>query len=72
VQQTLADGNKDEQHEPTVVFNAQRYEKFARQFAYARIPDCLHSQALKYQPTFLTGVYAAPFVVLAALRGKCR
>jgi hypothetical protein len=72
VKQTLVEGEKEVQHEQQRVLNAQRYENFARQFADAEIPDCLHSKALKFQPTLFGGLLSAPFVVVAALRGKCR
>jgi hypothetical protein len=49
------------------------YEKFSKDFAGARLPDCLHSEGLKYQPTFfLNGVLALPFIAVAKLRGVCR
>jgi hypothetical protein len=32
----------------------------------------VHGQALKLQPTVFAGLLSAPFVVVAALRGKCR
>ena len=49
------------------------HEGFARDFARARLPDCLHSEGLRNQPTFfLNGVLALPFVAVAKLRGVCR
>ena len=48
-------------------------ENFARDFANARLPDCLHADGLKNQPTFfLGGVLALPFIAVAKLRGVCR
>ena len=43
----------------------------------AAVPDCLHSDGLKRQPTgfgplMLTGFYALPFIAVAKLRGKCK
>jgi hypothetical protein len=53
--------------------SARPYDKFSKEFAGARLPDCLHSEGLKYQPTFfLSGVLALPFVAVARLRGVCR
>lgn len=73
VKETLADARKDEKKSDTTVLGADRYEHFGREFSEARVPDCLHPDALKRQPTFfLSGVYALPFVLVAALRGKCR
>lgn len=45
-------------------------------FDRARVPDCLHPDALKHQPAQLgpiavVGLYSLPWVISAALRGKC-
>lgn len=53
------------------------YRSFARQVDEAAVPDCLHQDALKFQPPQVgpipvVGVLALPFVAVAALRGKCR
>nr|WP_315217231.1 hypothetical protein [uncultured Duganella sp.] len=45
-------------------------------FDQARVPDCLHADALKHQPARIgmigvVGPYALPWVIAAALRGKC-
>ena len=41
-------------------------------FDDAKVPDCLHSEGLKRQPTyFLVGYLALPFIAVAKLRGKC-
>ena len=52
------------------------YQRFAADFAEARVPDCLHPDGLKRQPTGigpiqLSGLLALPFVAIAKLRGKC-
>ncbi len=55
------------------------YAKFAKDFAYARIPSCIgagHSNALKFQeprigPIVFGGLLALPFLAVAAVRGKC-
>lgn len=50
---------------------------FARDFDYARIPGCLRTDGLKFQPTRLgpftvKGIRAGfPFMIIAKLRGKC-
>ena len=54
----------------------RKYEQFAAVFAEAKVPDCLHADGLKRQPTgigplAIGGVYALPFVAIAKLRGKC-
>lgn len=52
---------------------ANRYDLFARQVEDATVPDCLHPDGLKRQPTFfLSGWIALPFVAVAKLRGKCQ
>lgn len=41
-------------------------------FDEAQVPDCLHSEGLRRQPTFfLKGVLALPFIPIAYLRGVC-
>ncbi|QNA89833.1 hypothetical protein G4G28_17510 [Massilia sp. Dwa41.01b] len=48
-------------------------QSFARDFAASRLPDCLHSEGLRNQPTFfLTGFLALPFIAVAKVRGVCR
>lgn len=53
-----------------------KYENFSRQFSDAKVPDCLGPDGLKRQPTgigpfALGGLLAAPFVLVAKMRGKC-
>ncbi|MFC5513739.1 hypothetical protein ACFPOU_21795 [Massilia jejuensis] len=53
--------------------SATAHDAFARDFAAARLPDCLHAEGLRNQPTFfLGGVLALPFIAVAKLRGVCR
>lgn len=45
-------------------------------FDQAKVPDCLHGDALKYQPAQIgpiavVGIYSLPWVVAAVVRGKC-
>jgi hypothetical protein len=55
------------------LLGAERYERFARNMADAKISDCLHSDGLKFQPTYIFGgILALPFIGIAALRGKCK
>ena len=59
-------------HEADTV-SVKPVEKFSKDFADARLPDCLHSEGLKNQPTFfMTGELALPFILVAKLRGVCR
>ena len=56
----------------SVAFSAPRSDVMSAAFIEAKVPDCLHSEGLKRQPTFfLTGVLALPFIPIAKLRGKC-
>jgi hypothetical protein len=46
-------------------------------FEQAKVPDCLHQDALKLQPASIgpinvVGPYSLPWVISAAMRGKCR
>jgi hypothetical protein len=53
-------------------FSAAKSDIMTAAFIEAKVPDCLHSEGLKRQPTFfLTGVLALPFIPIAALRGVC-
>ncbi len=60
----------------TSTLRGSKYENFSRQFSEARVPDCLHSDGLKRQPTGIgpiavSGLLASPFVLVAKMRGKC-
>lgn len=56
----------------SVAFSAPRSDVMTAAFIEAKVPDCLHSEGLKRQPTFfLSGVLALSFVPIAKLRGKC-
>ena len=58
-------------------FSAARSSRImAAAFDEAKVPDCLHGDALKHQPAKIgvvavVGQYALPWVIAAALRGKC-
>jgi hypothetical protein len=54
-----------------------KYTVFAAMVEQARLPDCLHAEGLRNQPTgigpFVLGGYLAlPFIAVAKLRGVCR
>lgn len=54
-----------------------REGKLARAFDEAKVPDCLHSDAMKLAPpkigqVELAEMYALPFWGYAVLSGKCR
>ena len=53
-------------------FSAPKSDVMTAAFIEAKVPDCLHSEGLKRQPTFfLSGYLALPFIPIAKLRGKC-
>lgn len=52
------------------------HSKMSAAFEQAKVPDCLHDDALKHQPATIgpinvVGPYSLPWVIAAALRGKC-
>ena len=50
-----------------------QYDRFSRQVEEATVPDCLHADGLKRQPTFfLSGLLALHFIAVAKVRGKCQ
>ncbi|MDQ2821717.1 MAG: hypothetical protein M3Y65_15215 [Pseudomonadota bacterium] len=58
------------------VISAGDQQNFARSFDEARVPDCLHPDAMKHQPPKIGpigigGIYALPFWLSAIVRGKC-
>jgi hypothetical protein len=64
------------EHENAALSGAA-YPGFVRAVNDARIPDCLHPDALKHQPAKIGpvdigGIYALPFLAAAILRGKCK
>jgi hypothetical protein len=56
----------------TPAFSVAKSDIMTAAFNEAKVPDCLHSEGLKRQPTFFLGGYLAlPFIAVAALRGVC-
>ncbi|MYM27612.1 hypothetical protein GTP58_04705 [Duganella sp. CY15W] len=50
--------------------------RMAAAFEQAKIPSCLHEDALKQQPAMIgpvnvVGPYSLPWIIAAAVRGKC-
>ncbi|MGZ5200996.1 MAG: hypothetical protein ACXWC4_14595 [Telluria sp.] len=72
VKQSLASEKQDAVMAPDKALSADRYRQFGREMSDAKIPDCLHGDALKFQPTLFGGLLAIPFWAIAAIRGKCR
>jgi hypothetical protein len=80
VRQALAELPKERQSHRDGVLGADTYQKFARDFSEAQVPDCLRPDALKHQPTSIetknwvigvSGIFALPFWAAAVARGKC-
>lgn len=54
-------------------YRGDRYDRFASDFAFARVPDCLRPDGLKHQSTYIfSGILQVPFVLAAKLRGRCQ
>jgi len=55
-----------------VSLNPAKQDVMTAAFNEAKVPDCLHSEGLRRQPTFfLSGYLALPFIPIAYLRGLC-
>jgi len=73
VKETSADTWENPRRHENDTISATAYETFGRDFSEAKVPDCLHADGLKRQPTFfLGGVLALPFIAVAKIRGKCK
>jgi hypothetical protein len=87
VRETLAEqasGRAGERLRSEQALSGDAYRKFERAFSEAEKPDCLHPDAMKFQPhsvafkiggqTYGIGVggqLAIPFWIAAIVRGKC-
>jgi len=59
-------------YQSTAAFSSLNTDIMTAAFIEAKVPDCLHADGLKRQPTFfLTGYLALPFIAIAKVRGKC-
>jgi hypothetical protein len=77
VKQAIASTPDVARERENAALSSAAYPGFARAVDEARIPDCLHPDALKHQPAKIGpvdigGVYALPFLAAAILRGKCK
>lgn len=62
---------------PANTLRAGKQDSLEARFDEARVPNCLHADGLKRQPTSIgpfgvSGYLALPFVIVAKLRGKCK
>jgi hypothetical protein len=84
VRESLAESPRIPTQQSGKVLSGDPYQKFERGFSEARKPDCLHPDAMKFQPHSLnfkllgqdyvveaTGKIAIPFWIAAIVRGKC-
>lgn len=59
-------------YQSAIAFRSTNADIMTAAFIEAKVPDCLHSDGLKRQPTFLlAGYLALPFIAVAKVRGKC-
>jgi hypothetical protein len=73
VRATIAERPANPRLHEADTLRANRYELFARQVEEATVPDCLHPDGLKRQPTFFfSELLALPFIAVAKIRGKCQ
>ncbi|NIA55991.1 hypothetical protein HAV22_20360 [Massilia sp. TW-1] len=73
VRETLAEHPDNPRLHEADTYRANHYDIFARNVDEATVPDCLHKDGLKRQPTFfLGGLLALPFIAVAKVRGKCQ
>ena len=66
-----------ESHGGTVALTKGQYDDFHAQMDFATVPGCLNSDGLKHDPPKIGpigvgGYLAIPFVVHAAITGKCK
>jgi hypothetical protein len=73
VAETLKNEASPQPHyQSAIAFSSSNTNIMTAAFIEAKVPDCLHSEGLKRQPTFLLGGYLAlPFIAVAKVRGKC-
>jgi hypothetical protein len=76
VRETLAESKENPRRHEADILSADQYQRFAAAVHEAKVPDCLHEDALKHQPARVGPIsfsylYAVPFVILAKVRGKC-
>jgi hypothetical protein len=84
VRETVAEQARGNGLRSEKALSGDAYRKFERAFSEAEKPDCLHPDAMKFQPHSLTfklggqtygigvgGQLAIPFWIAAVVRGKC-
>jgi hypothetical protein len=77
VRETIAENPQPLVNRNAGAFSAgTAHDKMSAAFEQAKVADCLHGDALKHQPAQIgpiavVGPYSLPWVIAAALRGKC-
>lgn len=84
VRESLAESPRIGRQQSGRTLSGDQYQKFERAFSEAEKPDCLHPDAMKFQPHSLSfklggqdyvmavgGKLAIPFWIAAIVRGKC-
>lgn len=73
IRDTIAERPENPRLHEADTLRSTQYDIFARHVEEGAVPDCLHSDGLKRQPTFfLSGYLALPFIAVAKLRGVCK
>jgi hypothetical protein len=73
IRDTIAERPENPRLHEADTLRSTQYQIFARHVEEGAVPDCLHSDGLKRQPTFfLSGYLALPFIAVAKLRGVCK
>ena len=76
VRQAVADDALQTKGRKETALGADPYSGFADAMEEARVPSCLHPDAMKHQPpkigpVVLGGILALPVLAAAIVRGKC-
>lgn len=73
IRDTIAERPENPRLHEADTLRSTQYELFSRHADEGTVPDCLHADGLKRQPTFfLSGVLALPFIAVAKIRGVCK
>lgn len=73
IRDTIAERPENPRLHEADTLRSTQYEIFSRHADEGTVPDCLHADGLKRQPTFfLSGLLALPFIAVAKIRGVCQ
>jgi hypothetical protein len=76
LRETLDDSRENQSAHDIGMLRGNRYALFERRFDDSKVRSCSHADALALQPAQngpvgIGGIYVLPFLMLAAIRGKC-